>query len=440
MSETALDAPCPQATAAGPTRRGWLPVAAWCFYDWANSAFPTVITTFIFSVYFSRAVAASPVEGTVLWSRALMFAGLAVAVASPILGAIADASGPRKPWLFSFTAICVLTTACLWFVQPDAGFVTFALATFVLASISYQFAIIFYDAMLKDIAPPDMIGRISGWGWAVGYVGALVCLALCLWLVRGGGDTLGLDPARSEPVRATSVLVALWFAVFAIPVFTHVPDRPTLGKGLGRAVRAGLRRLPEIVALLRRNPPITRFLVAHMLYTDGLVTLFAFGGIFAAVQFGMTAAEILVFGIVLNVSAGAGAAAFAWLDDAMGSKRTIMLALAGMIASAAGLLLTHDVRLFWLFAAVLGVFVGPAQAAGRSLMARLSPKGIETEMFGLYALASKATAFAGPFALGLAVQWSGSQRIGMSVVIVFLICGLAVLTLVREPARERTEQ
>ena len=188
-----------------------------------------------------------------------------------------------------------------------------------------------------------------------------------------------------------------------------------------------------MLGMLRRNPAIARFLIAHMFYTDGLVTLFAFGGIYAAAEFGMKPADILVFGIVLNVAAGAGAAAFAWVDDAIGSKKTIMLALTGLVLSGTGLVLARADWLFWTLAILLGLFVGPAQAAGRSLMARLAPQGIETEMFGLYAMAGKATAFSGPLALGLVVQWSGSQRAGMATVIAFLLCGLIVLISVREP-------
>lgn len=416
------------------TRRNWLPIAAWCSYDWANSAFSTVITTFIFSVYFSQAVASTPVEGTVLWSRAVTVAGLIVALTSPLLGAIADFSGPRKPWLLTFTSACVILTASLWFVQPDSEFVLLALGIFVMASISYQFAIIFYDAMLKNITPHKMLGRVSGWGWAAGYAGGLLCLILCLWIVKGtGGDALGLDIEIAEPIRATTLLVALWFAVFSIPLFLLVPDRPASGASLWKAAKAGLQQIPNMLAMLRHNPPVARFLVAHMLYTDGLVTLFAFGGIYAAAEFGMTTAEILVFGIVLNIAAGAGAAGFAWVDDAIGSKRTIMIALAGLVVSTTGLLLARTDWLFWLLAIILGLFVGPAQAAGRSLMARLAPEGIETEIFGLYALAGKATAFAGPLVLGLVVQWTGSQRAGMAIIIAFLLCGLIVLTSVREP-------
>jgi UMF1 family MFS transporter len=211
---------------------------------------------------------------------------------------------------------------------------------------------------------------------------------------------------------------------------------PTVLAG-ARPSGQGVRSFPSnegwAQAIRRRNPSILRFLVAHMIYTDGLVTLFAFGGIYAAAEFNMEPADILKFGIVLNIAAGAGAASFAWLDDAIGSKKTIMLALVGLSLSGAGLVLARADWLFWALAIILGLFVGPAQAAGRSLIARLAPSGVETEMFGLYALAGKATAFSGPLGLGLVVQWSGSQRAGMASVLAFLLCGLMVLVSVREP-------
>ena len=422
-----------QATETAP-RRAWLGLAAWCSWDWANSAFPTVITTFIFAAYFAQGVAADPVEGTVLWSRALTVAGLIVAVCAPLLGAMSDHWGPCKPWLALFTALCVIATALLWFIEPEPGFIIVALVLYTFASVAYQFAIVFYDAMLPRIAPTAMVGRLSGWGWATGYAGGLACLLSCLWIVQGGGAPfLTLDADRAEPVRATAPFVALWFAVFSIPLFALTTDQRRTGRSAFEAAQAGLRRLRGVAGLLRQNPPIARFLFAHMAYTDGLVTLFAFGGIYAAVEFSMTPADILVFGIVLNVAAGAGAAAFAWIDDAIGSKQTVLLSLAGLILAGLGLVIVSDVQAFWVLAFTLGVFVGPAQAAGRSFMAHLTPKGIEAEMFGLYALAGKATAFAGPLILGLVVDWSGSHRAGIASVVAFLACGFVLLTTVAEP-------
>ena len=403
-------------------------------YDWANSAFPTVTTTFIFAAYFVQAVAPSSVEGTILWARTLTIAGLVVAFLSPVIGAIADFWGPRKPWLMVFSGLSIVFTAILWFVEPTQQHMWRALILYAAAAITFNFAIVFYDAMLPSIAPQNMLGRISGWGWAAGYAGGLGCLVISLWLVSSfRPEFLSLDTTRAEPVRATSLLVAIWFALFSAPIFVLTPDRMVTGRSLPEAVRSGLVQLSGVFAMLRRERNIARFLVAHMFYTDGLVTLFAFGGIYAATQFGMKPTDILLFGIVLNISAGLGAAAFGWIDDFLGSKKTITLALSGLIGTGTVLVLIESVAAFWVAATLLGIFVGPAQAAGRSLMARIAPKDCVTEMFGLYAFAGKATSFLGPLFLGVAVQLTQSQRAGIATIIGFFVLGLLILQTVAEP-------
>lgn len=413
---------------------------SWCFYDWANSAFPTVITTFVFAAYFSQAVAETPEQGTVLWSRALSVAAVIVAVVSPVLGAVADRAGPRKPWVFSFTILSVVFVASLWFIKPAPEYAFAAVACYVVASVAFQFATVFYDAMLPSIAPAGYIGRLSGWGWALGYTGGVSCLLVALLLVRQS-DFLPftLDSTESEHIRSTSLLVALWFTVFSLPLFIFTRDRDRTALTIGKSIRTGVDQLWVTLRGLPQNQPIFRFLIAHMLYTDGLTTLFAFGGIYAAAEFGMAIQDVLVFGVVLNVTAGIGAAAFAWIDDFIGSKRTIVLALLGLILFACALLLVREAWAFWVAGIGLGTFVGPVQAASRSMMARLSPLEQEAQMYGLYALAGKATAFAGPLLLGLAVQFSGSQRIGMATILIFLIAGLGVLLTIRPAEQASTD-
>jgi UMF1 family MFS transporter len=421
--------------AGAPTGRPGFPgLAGWCLYDWANSAFPTVITTFVFSVYFTQAVAETPIIGAVQWSRGLAVASLIVALASPVLGAIADHAGRRKPWLLVFTLANVGACAALWFVEPISGDVPLGLTLYVLASVAFGFAMVFYDAMLPGIAPAGYLGRLSGWGWAVGYAGGLACLVIALFaLVRADPLPFGLDREAAEHVRATGLLVALWFVLFSLPLFAFTPDRPSTGIPLTQAVRAGLASLRTTLRHLPENRATARFLLAHMFYTNGLTTLFAFGGVYAAGAFGMEMAEVLTFGIVLNITAGAGAAAFAWVDDWLGSKRTIIIALGALLTLGSALVLVESKTLFWIFGAALGIFVGPAQAAGRSLMARLAPPELATEMFGLYALAGKATVFAGPLVLGLATDFFQSQRAGIATILVFLLAGLLILRPLQEP-------
>jgi UMF1 family MFS transporter len=293
---------------------------------------------------------------------------------------------------------------------------------------------VFYNAMLPDLAPPGRVGRISGWAWGLGYFGGLVCLMVALFgFVRADPPPFGLDAGSYEHVRATTIFVALWFVVFALPLFLWVPDRPRAGIGSAAAIRKGLAALMTTLRRLPHYRNIARFLIAKMIYIDGLNTLFTFGGIYAAGTFGMSLEEVLVFGILLNITAGSGAALFAWVDDWIGAKRTIMLALLALIVLGVAALLVEDKALFYAIGLGLGIFFGPAQAASRSLMARLAPPDLATEFFGLYALAGKATAFMGPALFGWATLAAGSQRAGMATILIFFVVGLVLLMGVKEP-------
>lgn len=409
-------------------------VVSWCLYDWANSAFPTVIGTFIFGTYYTQAIAATPEEGAAEWGVALGLSALLVAVASPVLGAVADQAGPRKPWIGVCTALCVGATAMLWFATPTPSSALYALVLVALASAAFEFTMVFYNAMLADVAPPSHLGRVSGWGWGLGYVGGLAALVLCLvGFVQAPTPWFGVGTEAAANIRATALLVALWYGVFCLPLFWFVPDLPSRGRGLASAARDGLAALSKTIRQARRHENIIRFLIARMFYIDGLGTLFAFGGIYAAGSFGMTLADVIKFGIALNVTAGLGAAAFAWMDDRLGAKPVIVVSLVAMIGFGTAMLLVESVLWFWLSGLALGIFVGPAQAASRTLMARLAPAENRTEMFGLYAFSGKATGFLGPFILAAAITLTGSQRAGMAVIIVFFVAGLVLLLPVREP-------
>lgn len=408
-------------------------LVAWAFYDWANSAVATVITSFVFATYFTRAVAPSPEEGTVLWSHAQSAAAFVVAVLAPILGAVADRGGRRKPWLLAFTLVSIVATALMWFVRPSPDYALLALVLVAIGTVGFEFGTVFYNAMLPDLAPRERLGRWSGWGWGLGYLGGLGALVLCLvGFVQTDQPWFGVGKDEQANIRATTVVVAAWFALFALPLFLMTPDRPSRGVPIARAVREGLTVLGLTLRRLRHRPTIALFLLAQMLYADGLATLFAFGGIYAAGTFGMSFAEVIQFGIVLNVTAGLGAAAFAPLDDRIGARRTILLSLGGLILCGALVLLVESKTMFWVWGSALGLFVGPAQAASRSMMARLAPPDERAEMFGLLALSGKATAFLGPAVLGWATWAFASQRAGMATILVFWLAGLAVLLRVRE--------
>ena len=414
-----------------PTSRAGL--VAWCLYDWANSAFPTVVTTFVFAAYFTKGVAADVVSGTAQWGYAISLSALSVAIAGPVLGAVADRGGRRKPWILVFTIITIVGSAALWMVEPDPAFVLTALIAVAVANFGFEMAMVFYNAMLPDLVAAERIGRWSGWGWGLGYAGGLICLAVALvGLVETETPWFGLDKSAAEHLRATGPLVAIWMAVFALPLLLVTPDRAATGAPFSKALVGGVTVLLETLRRWRDYRMVGRFLIARMIYTDGLNTLFAFGGIYAAGSFGMDFEELIVFGIGINLTAGLGAAAFAWIDDWIGPKRTILISVAALICLGGALLVVEGKTLFWVFGLPLGLFVGPAQSASRSMMAHMAPVDVRTEMFGLYALSGKATAFLGPALLAWATEAFASQRAGMATIVVFFGLGLVLLLRVPE--------
>ncbi len=422
---------------AKPVLRARRPVAvfAWCLYDWAYSAFNTVVSTFVIATYFVQAVAPDPATGTAQWAATQAIAGLLIAVLAAPLGLIADRSGGRRRLLGGFTAVMVLATAGLWFVRPDPRDTLLALLLVGTATVAYEIATVLYNAMLPEVAASERLGLVSGLAWGSGYIGGLVGLSLCLVLLINPNHALfGLDRSHAEHVRATALFAAAWIALFGWPVLIAVPDPPSRA-GAWQAVRGGLAELGRTLRAARAQPGLLRFLVARMLYADGMTTLFAFGAIFAAGTFGMDTRQVLLLGIGLNVTAGIGALAFAFIEDRIGAKPTILAALTCLTALGAGVLLVRDARMFWVLALGLGLFVGPAQAASRSLMAHLAPAETRNAWFGLYALSGRVTGFIGPASLGLITALTGSQRAGMAVIVVLLAVGGGLLAGVRAPAR-----
>ena len=293
-------------------------VRAWALYDFANSAFTTLIVTFIYATYFTEVIAENEVIGTSQWSRAVSLSAILVAVLSPYAGALADRGGYRKRFLLVTTVLCILGTVVLYF--PLAGNVAFALTVFVIANVAFEMANVFYNAFLPEISPPDKIGRISGYGWALGYVGGLFCLLIGYFvLVAPNTPPLGLSRDAGEHVRATNLLVAGWYAVFAIPLFLTLKERkPLQPPEPGRVIRAATRQLIRTFNDIRSYRDIFWLLLARLIYNDGLVTIFAFGGIYAAGTFDFTTEDIFIFGIVLNIAAGLGAYLFGFVDDRIG--------------------------------------------------------------------------------------------------------------------------
>ena len=408
-------------------------IAAWCTYDWSATPFHSVINTFVFSIYFSRSVYGDETLGSAAWAYAAGAAGLAVALLSPICGAIADRSGGRKGWIALFTAINVVAVAGMWFVLPQHGSVPLALALMMLATVGGEVALVFYNALLPELVPSRLLGRISGLGWASGYLGGLAALGLVLLgLVLPHQPWFGIATAQSQNIRLTGPLVAVWGAVFAIPLFFFVRDRqPVDAMPIRPAARAGLRTLGATLGRLPQHRDIMWFLISSALYRDGLNTLFAVGGQYAAGTFGMSMIQVLEFGIGINISAIFGCLAFGWLDDRIGARATVAWSLAGLLATGLVLVCLTNGHWFVPIALVLGLFIGPAQSSGRSLMARLAPPELVTEMFGLYQFAGKSVSFLGPLAFAVVTSAFDSQRAGIATVLLFILAGLVLLRKVR---------
>ncbi len=404
---------------------------AWALFDFANSPFTTLVVTFIYPVFFAQAIVGDEIQGTALWSRAVTITAILVALLSPILGALADRGGYRKEFLLAATLGCIAGTTALFFIGE--GQIWRAFLWFVVANTAFEMGMVFYNAFLPDIAPPEKIGRISGYGWALGYAGGLLALVVALvTLVQPEVPWFGFVKDQGQNIRATNLLVAAWFAVFSVPIFLFVKDDVVEGAKSAKIVRETVAQLKETLREIRKYRQIVRFLIARLIYNDGLVTVFAFGGIYAAGTFGFELEEILIFGIVLNVTSGLGAFGLGFLDDWLGGKRTLQITLVGLIVATLLAVLAPNRFWFWVSGIVIGIFVGPNQAASRSLMGRFVPDDKENEFFGFFAFSGKLTAFLGPLLLGVLTQAFDSQRVGISVVLVLFFLGLILLSWVDE--------
>jgi len=438
-------------------------IVGWVLFDWAQQPYFTLITTFVYAPYFASAIAPDPARGQALWGFSAASAGLAIALFSPVLGAIADAAGRRKPWIAAFGAVYVAGATVLWLGRPgDPSAVALVLITYAILAVGAEFTAVFNNAMMPSLVPPERLGRLSGTGWAVGYVGGLVSLVIVLGFLAANpqsGKTLlgftplfGLDPATREGDRAVGPLSAIWFIVFVLPLFLFTPDQPR-ARPLREAVGHGLASIAGTLRRLPDNRNVATFLLANMIYADGLVGMFAFGGIYAAGTFGWGTIQIGMFGILLTMTGALGAWLGGELDDRLGPKPVILGSLLMLILAAIAILSTgREHVLFWLtvtppvpgaiysgtaekFFVCIGLFIGlvagPVQAASRTLLIRLAPPGQIAEFFGLLALSGKVTSFMAPFLVGVVTAATASQRAGMAVLVAFFGVGALAVSRVR---------
>ena len=415
-------------------------MASWCLYDWANSAFTPLVVTFVYATYFTQTFTEDADRGTALWSRGITISSLIIALIAPVLGAMADRSGLRRRFLIAATLVSAGATAWLTFIVPGTGnAVLAALTLFVIANVGFEVGMVFYNSFLPQLSTPRTIGRISGYAWGLGYAGGLVCLVVALLGLIGLGEGAPWLPLSTEDgfnIRASNLLVGVWFLLFSLPALILLRDEvtPRAGTSAGStvaSVRATFRDLRRTLTRIRDFEDIVRFLVARLIYNDGLITVFAFGGVYAAGTFGMDTSEVIVFGIALNVAAGLGAFLFGLVDDRVGGRITVLWSLVGLFVCSLVAVAAPNRTWFWAAALALGLFMGPNQSASRSLMGRFAPKRYESEFFGFFAFSGKATAFLGPLLLGLLTAGYG-QRAGIAVVLVFFLVGGLLLLRVDE--------
>ena len=394
---------------------------AWALYDWASSPVPTLHATFVFAVYFTTTLA--PENGTYYWAQMTGLTALLVALASPFVGRFADNNGLIKQGLTVTLCTGAIAVMLLWFAAPESNMIWFALGLSALSIFMMEISFVFYNGLLVHLADRTKIGRLSGIAWGTGYVGAVVALGLALAIfILPETAPFGLDKSTAEHVRATMIFAGLWAIIFSLPLFFFVPSPPpTPHQG------SWFTQLKSSINEARAIPNMMRFLLARMAYNDGLVTVFALGGIFAAKVFGFTQTEILLFAISLNVSAGFGAIFGGWADDRLGSLRTIQISLWGLLLFGSLTIFAPTKLIFWISALCLGIFVGPSQSASRSYVARLAPDASKASLFGLYMVSGKATSFIGPLIYGWLVLATGFERAGMVIVIVLIALGLILL-------------
>ena len=420
-------------------------IAAWGFWDWGSSGFNTVIVTFVFSVYLTGSVGTELAQVTgasadTWYALSIGIAGLLIAVLAPVTGQRADANGRRRRSLAIYSALVAITIVGLFWVRDDYHYFFLGAALIGLGSIFFEIAAVFYNSMLRQISTPANIGRISGFGWSMGYFGGIFLLLFCYYgFISGDGDTRGFFGVTTNGglnIRIVALVAAVWFTLSALPVLFKIPEIPPGPKQRRVGFLAAYRILfRDIAALVRTDRQAAIFLLASAIFRDGLAGIFHFGAILAATVYGFTAGNVLIFGVAANVVAALGALAAGKFDDSIGPKRVIVISLCGLLISGFIVMFLSGPGPFWVLGLLLCLFVGPAQSASRTFMARLTTPGSEGQMFGLYATTGRAVSFLSPllFALFAHVIFK-ADRAGIAGILLVLAVGLVLTLRIKAPS------
>jgi MFS transporter, UMF1 family len=457
-----------QLSLAGTPAAGPLGYHSWALFEWARNPYVILITIYIFAPYFTTTVVGDPVRGQSLLGYANSLSGALIACMAPLLGAVADKSGRRKPWIATFIVVMIPAVWLLWFAKPGgAGLGIYpTLALIVMIAILFEFSAVFHNAMLPSVAPASKVGMVSGMALAYGNVAGLSLMIFVLYAFSLPGEVtwgfipdrplFGLDPATAEPDRIVAPLVAVWVLLFTLPLLAFTPDGRDAGHGLRHAVSQGLSEAWRTVLQLRHYLNIGKYLLARMLFNDGMVGVLIFGGVYAAGTFGWGTTTLLLFGIITSFSAAVGAVIGGRMDDRLGSKLTVLIAVGGTaLLLGVAVTIQPDSILFipyegegtlwalpyfntlpeFLYFAntqLFAMFITVAFASARTMMARLAPPSMVTQFFGLYALSGTATAFLAPLMVGIFTSTFQSQQIGYASLIILLSVGFLLMLFVRE--------
>ena len=464
---------------AGATERSVIggPVASrlgqlsWAMFEWARNPYYILIVIYIYAPYFSSVVVGDPVKGQALAGTLAGYAGLMIAILAPILGAIADSGGRRKPWIVTWMSVLAVGTWMLWYALPNGAgqplYITGALL--VINAVMAEFTQPFHNAMLPSIAPPSRIGSLSGLGLALGNAGALLILVVMLCTLTLPGVVrwpfvpdhvwFGLDPKLHEPSRIAGPIVAVWLLVFALPMLLFTPDRQPHTLSWTTAIANGFRSLGRTLRSLKHYRNIALYLLARIIYTDGKKAVIVFGGIYAVGNFGWDLLSTLLFGIVLTVFAVIGGIVGGWMDDRLGSKQAILISIGFTILGLLGELSITPKMLFFVIpwdphtatrvwdlpffatvpevvyvgvATLVAVFITAAYANSRTMLARIAPPEKMTEFFGMYSMSGLATTSLSSFTVAAFTTWFASQRAGYAAILIFLAIGFVLMLFVRE--------
>jgi len=439
---------------------------SWALWDWGTSAFSVLITTFVFARYIVSDYFIDPyvvaaykprpgvtIEGgyeervynaassalTANLGWALAIGGIVVAILAPIVGQRTDQGGRRRRWLGINTLVVIVATLAMFFVEGTPDFFILGLVLITVATVFYEMANVNYNAMLLQISTPANVGRISGFGWGLGYFGGIVVLVVALLgFILGDVHWFGVTDEAGMNIRYIALLAAVWSAIFAIPVLVFVPENKAVDPDAKLGIFASYGKVFRKIGDLWKNAPNTfYFLFASAVFRDGIVGVFTFGGILAGKVFGLSDTEVIFFAIAGNLFAGLGVFAGGVLDDRFSSKGVIIGSLTGLVVSGTMLFVLHDggTMVFWVFGLLLTMFVGPAQAASRSLIAHLAPAGGEGELFGLYATTGRAISFITPALFALFVTLGGEDYWGILGIVAVLAVGILLMLRVKPIAR-----